>query len=532
MSTESDLYVRKASGLVKTVTTVDAMLMMISQISIGACLLTMAIDLPRLYPGGDFSLSMIFMGLLLIPLIVMYVQLLGALPRTGGDYIYTTRILGIPWLGFANNLFLVIGEIVFTAMWFNWISTWGLSSIFTYLGILYNNPAWLEWATFFASREGALIIGTMAIVYWFVVMSLGTKVAFRVNFVLILIGTMGMLAFMVLLGMTSSTAFIQFFNDFTKRYASYPTDYQSIIQKAAELGFEYPTNILWTATIASLPYAIFSYWGNFGGIWWAGEVKKPVRSILIGALGATFYGMFFYSISLYLAGHVAGWPFLGSIAFLSGTEAYPFKVSPSLLFLTSVISAHPAVLTIIFISFLAWLLSGPIAFLMVATRSIFAWSFDRLIPDFFSDINPRFNTPVKLHAAIGIITFICLLIYTYTDWLVVVSASTLLFMPSILPSITAMLLKKLRRDIYESAHPITKVEIHGIPIISLMGAVSAIILVWLAYLVFSAAALTPEQIIFLVSVFIAGVVIYAISYIWNKGRGIDLNLVYKTIPPA
>ena len=156
-------------------------MMMVAQVSVGPSLVLMVMDMPHLFPGGDFISTIIIMAVLLVPLIVMYVQLAGALPHTGGDYIYTTRILGIPWLGFANNFFFVVGEWVSAALFVSWIGSWALATIFSYLGVLVN-PGWAAWASFCASPNGTFLVGTLGIIWWFIIISLGTRFAFKVNF--------------------------------------------------------------------------------------------------------------------------------------------------------------------------------------------------------------------------------------------------------------------------------------------------------------------------------------------------------------
>jgi hypothetical protein len=48
---------------------------------------------------------------------------------------------------------------------------------------------------------------------------------------------------------------------------------------------------------------------------------------------------------------------------------------------------------------------------------------------------------------------------------------------------------------------------------------------------YTGAPVNPYYIAGLASVFVGGLVIYAISYYYNKGRGVDLMLRFKEIPP-
>ncbi|MEM2561668.1 MAG: hypothetical protein QXT06_04990 [Candidatus Bathyarchaeia archaeon] len=47
------------------------------------------------------------------------------------------------------------------------------------------------------------------------------------------------------------------------------------------------------------------------------------------------------------------------------------------------------------------------------TRPTFAWSFDRLLPEWFASVHPRYRTPVKNIVFFSVFGWIALLIYVY-----------------------------------------------------------------------------------------------------------------------
>jgi hypothetical protein len=48
---------------------------------------------------------------------------------------------------------------------------------------------------------------------------------------------------------------------------------------------------------------------------------------------------------------------------------------------------------------------------------------------------------------------------------------------------------------------------------------------------YTGAAINPNYLIALVGVFAAGLLIYAVSYYYQKGRGVDLMMRFREIPP-
>ena len=96
MTTKAPVFVREATGLRKEVSLLDAVALNVSNMSSGTAIavigFTLAI-LPSL--SGVNLLGTTVIGFLLsIPEIIVYTMLSERMPRTGGDYIWMSRILG------------------------------------------------------------------------------------------------------------------------------------------------------------------------------------------------------------------------------------------------------------------------------------------------------------------------------------------------------------------------------------------------------------------------------------------------------
>src|SRR2546427_9439771 len=107
MSTQSQpsypgTFVRKAPGLVRTAGPLDVLAYNINFISIGLLLTFMFLFMPSLYPGVNMYLSMLIAIIITVPTGLVYGFLSASMPRSGGDYVYVSRILG-PALGTMAN---------------------------------------------------------------------------------------------------------------------------------------------------------------------------------------------------------------------------------------------------------------------------------------------------------------------------------------------------------------------------------------------------------------------------------------------
>ena len=85
------LFVRQSSGLVREVGTRDFLgigvgtLLVVAVYSLGAIFLAS-------YPNGDFYIPIIVGGVAALILAFTYSQLVSTFPRSGGEYIYASRI--------------------------------------------------------------------------------------------------------------------------------------------------------------------------------------------------------------------------------------------------------------------------------------------------------------------------------------------------------------------------------------------------------------------------------------------------------
>ncbi len=85
------------------------------------------------------------------------------------------------------------------------------------------------------------------------------------------------------------------------------------------------------------------------------------------------------------------------------------------------------------------------------------------------------------------------------------------------------------------APPRVKRRIAGVPVIVIFGALTFLtgvfIVLTTASPYFTGAPLNPYYLLGTASVFILGLVIYEISYYYQRSKGIDVSLRFKQIPP-
>ena len=103
--------------------------------------------------------------------------------------------------------------------------------------------------------------------------------------------------------------------------------------------------------------------------------------------------------SFALAGRVFGVDFLGAATALStaGDEAYPFGVGANLFFFVSMAADSTIIAALLGIAFVSAAAALCIPVFLIASRSIFAWAFDRLIPEGLSEVDARTRSKTSLN---------------------------------------------------------------------------------------------------------------------------------------
>ena len=98
-STGSRLFVRQSSGLVRDVSVTNALFFNVAAfVGVGLTLYTAFLTLAfvpvwRFAGLSEYGWAAIISGLFFIPLSLIFASLVSVMPRSGGDYVFTSRIV-------------------------------------------------------------------------------------------------------------------------------------------------------------------------------------------------------------------------------------------------------------------------------------------------------------------------------------------------------------------------------------------------------------------------------------------------------
>lgn len=484
---------------------------------------------PFLYPGGHMPWAILTVAQMFV-IAGLYWLLSAAMPRQGGEYIYVSRILH-PALGLISSFMISFTAISWTGVCSDWALKYGLVEFFVGLGIVTGNPKWMEWAATMNQPLIRAILGTLmiALIWW--VFYKGSKAMMKMSW-MALIGTIvGALTFILGFLITDPGDFARNFTQLTS------LNYNDVIPLAVQAG--HPDRFLLGATImAGSTYIILNTLGATFGANLAGEVRNVQKSQLLAMFGslailmtawAIFYGFSYKSFGslwtnslMYLAG--------------SGHPAYPFgEYEPFATILLGILTRSPLFVFLIAIAFFAATYGSCAGMSFGPSRNIYAWAFDRLIPEKVAEIDPKTGAPVLAQTIALIAAEIFLLMDIYApDWTAYIGYTIFTwFLAWILLGIAGIVFPWRRKLLFEASPPVVRGRFLGLPTITWLGIFTTLISVSICiYLLipFFAGDMPYTMIVMSVTLLILPLIIYYISKGSYARKGIDIDIQFQEIP--
>jgi len=527
----AQVYVRKSSGLVRSISSREALFSNLIGMGIVVNFFWICFA-SLLYPNADLPLTVPIAAVISIFVAYIYWMLSSAMPRTGGDYIYVGRILH-PAIGFMVNFVLV-------TIMVTWAGTFGLynSAYFSpiMLGALAKvtgNPAYSNLGTWLGTTtNGEFIGGLVILTLAFTVLFLPAKWVMR-----ILLGVFAfqLIIYLWMVGTLIPLTHADFVNGFN---AQSGTTVQTILNAAQSAGVNW--TITGAGTSIGIVYTILSFIGYNNSAYFAGEISgEPRKSQGIAiVLSALVFGIIIY-ILYAVTVNVFGHDFIVASNTLALTQnpAWTLPYLPSPTYLISFVTNNPVLQVLAPFGLVLTAFGFLVEWTFVPIRNIFAWSFDRILPLKFAEVDsrgvPRVST--LLYVIIGYIS-LYLAVYTtvfsymaYTNFGFNLAWAIVMFSAAVFPFL------KKTRDIWNNAPSIVKAKIGPLPIITPVGVVAGFLCLWVSYSsilpAYTGMPITPVYTASMLVVFAAALVIYAISYFYQKSKGVPVDLVAKELPP-
>lgn len=530
------LFVRQATGLVRAGKGYDAFLYNVMWSGGALTLAFMFLLAPTLYPRANLLLTVLISALFGIGGAFLYAMLTRLMPRTGGDYVFISRTLH-PVLGFLANFSYVFWNMVVAGVYATYFATYSAGAFLRMLVGYGASRSLLSTADWFSTSWGIFTSGTvLTIIAAAIFVFGGSRWFFRLQQWTFVIYILGAFLLVVLVGLfTSHASFLASFNHYAANLGV--SNAASHVQSSAAKAGYVPQGFDFHDTLMAVSVAWFIFGFIFSSNYFAGEVKTGRRTQFYAIPGAVLVVVILLVITIPAFQGMAGHQFLNQLG-IANPAAYGFGGSgaPAYPEIAAIASGSPIIGTLIILGFVAGIFAWLPMTIMLASRCMLAWSFDRVVPEKLSEVDERTHSPLIAVLIVSIMFISSTAVYAFTGWL---TTLTVLFPETLtlmVVACTGIALPFRRKQLYESSG--TAKRFAGLPVLSIVGGIAL-----LGFAAAEAVMLTDPNSgtsistnlnIVLISLgvfFIVGPAIYYTSK-WIRNReGVDIDLAYAEIPP-
>lgn len=552
LSSSDKLFVRQASGLVRDVSMTNALFFNIAAfvgtfVGWSVAFYTLGPTSWRGLGISAYAWMALLTGIACYFLGMIFSSLTTAMPRSGGDYVFTSRILS-PFWGWLESWTLVgsalaiIGFEIIVA-----IHNIQLTGIL--LGVAFPTSLFSGAQNWFQDNLSKAIVGIVVMAIIAGVSLLRTKTFHKV--------VTGLSIFAII------SVIISFFGTFSidptamnAALHALGTSSQAITSAATKAGWSIGspdfsfTGLIGLAGVISV--VLFNFIGFQFSSYIAGEVKGNVkRTVFVAVIGALIFAIFMNSLYIDVLGDHFGFNLSNAWGYLywTGNAATPLNGQPPF---TPVMATavHPGAWPLWLIVALGNvtlnILLCPVYAIFIS-RIVLAWALDRQVPEWFSAVDERTNAPLRViiitvvvGAIFYILTFFNLTLGATAFFGILLSALTW-----ILPGINAVLIPYRRPDLFKLTNStgtflrLPRLVWFGVIWLIFIVPIYLAAFVWPVIQQFQTMKSSNDLISYsntsgiggALIVIVVGIVIYFVMKAANIRQGVNTKMMFQELPP-
>jgi len=534
VSGQSQLFARKASGLIREFGFKDVFVFNTLGYALGLVLAVTPFFAGSVFPGRNVLVVLTIGTILAAFNGLTYGLLAGAMPRSGGEYVYNGRVLH-PAIGFMSNWGFTWSQLLGIAIYVQWSINYALQVSASTIGYSSGNKALLDFADWVSVPWHTFVLGTALLVTVILVQLAGMGFLKKFLNWFFLLAILGSVITFIVFVTHSHASFVTAFNDFMLKTSGTHNAYNDVLSKAAAAGWTSKRSS-WSSYIIALPLAYWMFIGFTYSAYIGGEVKEPQKTQSRAVLASLVVGFIFYFVILAAYYHTVGTKFNDAAAFLQFNGHSPLPVAGVLNFFVGVLTKNVVVNTLIGISFFLWHYLLLFVMFTIIVRNMFAWAFDRIMPSKLTSITHGTHAPwvaivvasACIETLLALFAFTTLFSYVY-NYIVIFSVAFWF------TSFAAILLPYRRRDLFEAAPPAVRRRVLGVPLVTIAGVINLILFTLILYDSFKLPAFSGPTgkwaTIFVIAIYASGLAIYFAVAAGRRRGGVNLDLLYGEIPP-
>jgi basic amino acid/polyamine antiporter, APA family len=523
------VFTRRASGLVRVMSPYSAFIYNVWA--------------PTALEGSNLVLGIVFAFVFELPIALAYVWLATALPRSGGDYVFQSRVFGGGFGFTVVFAFFVVWILQWVALSGWLLATLGLAPTFIGLGVTTGVDAFTDIGTWAASTTGIIVISIANAVAALVLLVTGFRNYVRFQYVMwyaILISFGIVLLLFLTTDPGSATGKLDAFAGDVDGVQGF---FATARAAAADAGVNFNPPFWLFGTLLVAPIAWTSLqWATYSSEQ-GGEIKNAnvFRSqvfIIVGSLALTAGLLILLAVALQngigdegvlvaSSGYWLGLP----EATIGGNIMFPNLMAMGL-------TGSWVIVLLIGVGFILNSFQIVCNCFIGTTRIMVAQGLDGLLPDWFAKVHPRWKTPVNAHiayllAAIPVIWGFNM-VDEWTRWTLGVTFANGAVMT--LSALAAALLPYRAKQLYE-ASPGAKYMLGSVPLVTVVGSLGFIFgAMMVGFFMFRSElglAYTGDAVPYYIvlGTAVLGLLVYFVMRSVRASAGLKVEYAFREIPP-
>jgi amino acid transporter len=406
---------------------------------------------------------------------------------------------------------------------------------------------WKDGVDFFNTGNGTFAVSIIVVVLTTALIALGMAGYARIQRLSLYVGLIVLAVMFVLMAINSQASFQAAFDRESNALFGVQGAYQATLANAQAqqvttgpldpLGFGPGTFLL-------IPFMLFwILYPNWGATLY-GEVRGAgdFRRVLNGMLGGLWVTVILAVGFVLLAAKTFGWEFFTASNITYVNYAYGYTTTAPTIpiwgyppMLAGFLIDNHIIQAVLVILFGAWFLGWVGTLFLSSTRMIFAAAFDRILPESAARVSDR-GVPWVALLLIMIPSVVLSYLYAYNgDFVKLTLDATLVIAVTFLGSAVAATILPWWKPAIYNASPMARYKIGPLPIISIGGAVTVVVLGWVIYewltnALYGIGVGNTSSIVFLAVLYAAAAILYVVARLFRRSQGVDLDAIHAEIP--
>lgn len=414
------VFTRRASGLVRVMSPYSAFIYNI--LTMGIIFPWTYVWAPTAFQGSNLVLGIVFAFLFELPIALAYTWLATALPRSGGDYVFQSRVFGGGFGFTVVFAFFVVWILQWVALSGWLLAVLGLAPTLIGLGVSLENQTLINWGANVATANGIIVVSIINAVVSLILLVSGFRNYVRFQYVMWYAILASFALMLLLFFTTNATDATAKLNDFALATGGSANFFETAKAAAADAGVNFNAPFWLFGTLMVAPIAWTSLqWATYS-VEQGGEIKnahvfRNQLFIIVGSLIATAGLLVLLALAMTkgigndgILVASSGYWYAVPEATIAGTYMMPNLIAIAL-------TSSPILILIIGVGYILNSFQIVCNCYIGCTRIMVAQGLDGLLPDWFARVNARWKTPVNAHIAYLLAAIPVIIAYNkYGEW--------------------------------------------------------------------------------------------------------------------